>query len=177
MGLMVFVLLTAGFAYWVLHIISQADKNRCKKEHETTTTGGMSQADGEKVLKSLNGLMCSKHSEMEEGLIEYSIVGESKYQEEISEICGGYLKSKEIRTENATIIPEPDNPFDKNAIVVKIKDKTVGYIAREDTAYFSVMIRNVNEGVSCPAEIRGGWKRRDGSRAMYGVFLQIKVTA
>ena len=43
---------------------------------------------------------------------------------------------------NATLVPEPTNPHDKNAIKVCINNQLVGYIKREETSIVSSILSN-----------------------------------
>lgn len=176
MAVLAFITLLIVFCIFLYFAFSERRSlSTVSRSQEQGTLSSMTESAAHKKLAALDSIMRSKHSDVTDTVLEYSIVGESKYQTELSDICGGYLKSKETHAEEATINIEPDNPFDKNAVVVKIKGKTVGYIPREDTGAFINLIHGSNGGVSCPVEIRGGWKRRDGSQAAFGVFLQIKV--
>lgn len=122
-----------------------------------------------KLAGALKKMLSSKNVKLFGDTLVLSIVGESKYQNEIREIA----KAKDLRagdlTVDATIKAEPDNPYDKNAIVVKISDATVGYIAKSDTAWFHEFLARSPGEFSSKAEIRGGGK------VMYGVFLQVPL--
>lgn len=72
----------------------------------------------------------------------------------------------------AVLIPEPDNPYDPSAVVVKINDKTVGYLARDTAKLFcSALVSNKFEAALCEAAINGGWDRGRGDRGHFGVRL------
>jgi hypothetical protein len=174
MAVLIFVLVVFAFAFLGYHLLAGEPQIEQKNTTTSTPIGPGTAADHEKVA-AVQMIARSKNSDLNEDAIEYSIVGESNYQQELAEICGGYLKSKEARVEEALLIPEPDNPADMNAVAIKIKNKTVGYIPKTDAKHFQVLLKGTTDGLTCPAEIRGGWKRRDGSQALYGVFLQIKV--
>lgn len=54
---------------------------------------------------------------------------------------------------DAQLVPEPENPHDPNAIRVVVDGKTVGYIARNNTARISEII---SRGLTVKANITGG---------------------
>src|SRR4051812_31164097 len=56
------------------------------------------------------------------------IVGESNYQDALSRLCGGYTRDGHQLHTRASLVPEPSNPYDKNAIRVDIDAQTVGYL-------------------------------------------------
>lgn len=61
------------------------------------------------------------------------VVGESSYESQIRSQFGPLAKDqdKELFTE-AVLVPEPDNPYDSNAISVRVKQAVVGYLSRDD---------------------------------------------
>ena len=65
----------------------------------------------------------------------------------------------------ATLVPEPDNPYDANAVrVIIVADSFghVGYLAREDAvAHRPVINRLASLGMvtACRASLSGGWER------------------
>jgi collagen type III alpha len=68
------------------------------------------------------------------------------------------------------LVPEPTNPYDRNAVAVLIGTRQVGHLARDDAAeYTRPLTRRRQKGLptTCRAVIAGG--RRGGS---YGVFLE-----
>lgn len=102
---------------------------------------------------------------------DFDIVGEASYQDAIGKLA---------RTGDrhvAHLRPEPENPFDKNAVAVFIGHDKVGYLSKRDAQTF------VNElalagirGVmfACPAYITGGFKKEDGAHAHFGIKLGIR---
>jgi rubrerythrin len=103
------------------------------------------------------------------------VVGESYRQDALWAIVGG-RRSEPIRHEtHALLIPEPDSPYDPNAIQVLIAGQLVGYLSREDAAAYrpgllALMRKNVNGLVALDAVIVGGGLRPDGPGRL-GVFL------
>jgi len=75
--------------------------------------------------------------------------------------------------------PEPENPFDANAIAVWLAQdvggaKNIGYLPRDMAAEIAPAI----EGESLLGrvfEITGGFEKRDGSIANYGVIVEVEI--
>jgi hypothetical protein len=94
------------------------------------------------------------------------VVGTSHYQDALLELSGRQ-GDEEIRVEKiAVFVPEPDNPHDPNAVAVKIEDRLVGYLSRdENTRWLDVVTGNE---VGAEAMIAG----RGGTTGL-GVFLRL----
>jgi len=103
------------------------------------------------------------------------VVGESHYQETLWDVVGG-RRSEPVRYESvALLIPDPENPYDPNAIEVRIDGLLVGHLSREDAAAYRpglirLMQDNATPLVALHAAIVGGG-RRNGRVGYLGVFL------
>lgn len=92
------------------------------------------------------------------------VVGESNYQSDIQ-------RALEFGGEDtvALLVPEPDNPYDPNAVAVYVCGLKVGYLARSHAACYQqgLMAVQSREGkpVACRAEIVG--------RDIYGVKVYV----
>ena len=91
------------------------------------------------------------------------VVGESHYQAALEAICGGKGEEASDIEKWAHVIPEPDNPYDRNAVAVYIEGQKIGYLPRADAAPYAVLLGHIwsryhCRGV-CRARISGGWKR------------------
>jgi hypothetical protein len=103
------------------------------------------------------------------------VVGESHHQDELWEIVGGRT-SDPVRWETtALLIPNPENPYDPNAIEVRIDGLIVGYLSREDAATYRPGLIDLMRRTDPPlialhgVIVGGGWR---GTRIGYlGVFL------
>lgn len=101
-------------------------------------------------------------------------VGESNYQAALVRICSGHNRYGHDVELPATIALEPSNPYDSNAVVVKIQGKVVGYLPREQALRVGAQMRE--EGlhyVSCGALIVGGWRTNQYDEGSFGVRLAI----
>lgn len=108
---------------------------------------------------------------MGDGTYRFEIVGESHYQDALSEIAGGRKKTTAEVYRDAWLIPEPDNPYDLNAVAVDIDGKTVGYLPRLEAAKFKEENVLFFDAVKVPAVIVGGWKRSATNEGHFGVKL------
>ncbi len=115
-----------------------------------------------------------------DGDFEQEVVGESYYQDALSAICGGHCDEGHEHECVATLVPEPDNPHDSNAVAVLIEGRKVGHLPRVAAlVYTTALARHGNPAArfTCDAEIRGGWRRerRNGQvdEGGFGVWLDL----
>jgi hypothetical protein len=110
-----------------------------------------------------------------DGLRVWVVAGESHRQENLAAIAG--LKSDQgVWCERvAELRPEPDNPYDGNAVAVLIDGLPVGYLPRREAATHRRLIDRATAqhgAATCGAVINGGWSRsEEGSEGSYGVRL------
>lgn len=108
-----------------------------------------------------------------DGDYETDVVGESHYQDALSEICGGKTEAGHERECQATLKPEPENPHDANAVGVWIEGRKVGHLARSMAVGFSDAMRKRGVAeLTCGAVIVGGWARKSGT-GHFGVRLDL----
>jgi hypothetical protein len=105
------------------------------------------------------------------------VVGESHYQDALAAAVGGRTEDGADCERWAYLIPEPDNPYDRNAVAVYIDGQTVGYLGRGDAVEYSALLgelwQKYNVRAVCRANIRGGWDRGGGDVGHYGVKLAL----
>ncbi len=95
------------------------------------------------------------------------VVGTSHYQDALLALSGRE-SDEEIRLNViATLVPEPDNPHDPDAIAVHVDDNLVGYLAREENARWRDVV-GTEPTVSAEAMIAG-----KGGTTGLGVFLRL----
>ena len=92
-------------------------------------------------------------------------VGESQYQPALREIARRGLVCE------ATLNPEPDNPFDVNAVAVKVDGVTVGYLPRSHARRYQRRLLALAEPLRCPAKLIGGTR----DKPSFGVLLDTRV--
>jgi hypothetical protein len=130
-------------------------------------------------FSSLFGTSSSKSSALflaGEGEFAFEVVGESKYQDALSAICGGHCKDGHQHECIAELVPEPDNPYDKNAVAVVIKRRTVAYLSRDNAKWYLQELARLGrsgERASCRAMINGGWDRGRRGKGHFGVELDV----
>jgi hypothetical protein len=102
----------------------------------------------------------------------FPIVGESHYQRELETICGGKSERGARERHAALLLPEPNNPYDKHAVCVKIFNSTVGYLARDIAPDFLRALRKTDYlAIASEAIIVGGWHRTGEEDGYFGVRL------
>ena len=109
-------------------------------------------------------------------------VPRSAYQGSLEALAGGRtIDGAKNRDHTALLLPEPSNPYDKNAVrIVVVTTKgdaaQIGYLSRDDAlAYRPIIDRLARDGkvAACLASISGGWDRGSGDRGSFGVRLAI----
>lgn len=113
----------------------------------------------------------SKYHQIEgDGDFDFEISGESFYQDTLNRICGGKTPEGHERYCVAYLVPEPDNPYDKNAVAVYIENLKVGHIPKTIARRMSEAL--AGRYATIDAVIVGGWSRaRDEGH--YGVKLNM----
>jgi hypothetical protein len=93
------------------------------------------------------------------------VVGESFYRKAIREAIGLVGEGEDIW---ASLVPDPANPYDPNAVKVVISGKHVGHLSRDVAIVFGPVARRITElqcDAQCMAMITGG--------SMAGVVLNL----
>jgi HIRAN domain len=108
------------------------------------------------------------------GRHDLEVVGESHYQDALRRVGGGRTTER-VRVETqAMLVREPDNPYDANAISVRIEGSTVGYLCRDDARSFlpGLLKLEARYGarISLAGVVVGGGIRQDGP-GMLGIWL------
>jgi hypothetical protein len=80
-------------------------------------------------------------SRLLDGNIDLEVVGESHYQDALWGLCGEVRGARVRKAIIATLVPEPDNPYDSNAIAVQIAGQKVGHLPAQTAAqYYSGLV-------------------------------------
>jgi len=107
------------------------------------------------------------------GDIRVEVVGESHYQPAIRAACNWKPGTDTLFYCTAELVPEPTNPYDRNAIKVTINGVCVGHLSRQDAVTLGPAIRaaikHQGSGV-CRAVIAG---HANGDTDNLGVFLHL----
>lgn len=106
---------------------------------------------------------------------DLEVVGEARYQEHLWASARASI-GDEVRFDIiATLVPEPKNAYDENAVSVQIDGRTVGYLARATAQAYLPGLRKLMETVGGHVALRGvivgGGQRADGP-GMLGVWLR-----
>ena len=111
-------------------------------------------------------------------------VGASHYQPQIEHLVGGRTRmgygiepGYHRALFAALLLPEPDNPYDKNTVGVIIRNLTVGYLDREVAKDFiAALARDGLDRAACRAAVCGGWHRHSLDQdddGLFGVRLDV----
>jgi hypothetical protein len=107
------------------------------------------------------------------------VVGESHYQRFLEE-AGGRRQDHGVSDPDhkAILVPEPDNPVDRNAVAVNVQTGPsdmvkAGYIAATAAPEWQAVFRLIApaEAIRCDAKLTGGWDRGYGDTGSIGVVL------
>jgi Protein of unknown function (DUF4236) len=105
----------------------------------------------------------------------FDVVGESHYQVELERIVGGRTENSARYKCVATLTPEPDNPYDPQAVCVTVNRSKVANLSRDWAVKFNAALASSGYArATCNALIVGGWGRR-GDRGHFGIKLDIAL--
>jgi len=107
------------------------------------------------------------------GPYRVEVVGESNYQKELARFSGPKTPDGVGVYVTAWLVPEPNNPHDRNAVSVRVRETVVAYLPREVApTYHKAMgaIGKAGESLAVKARIHGGWKR-PGDEGSYAITL------
>lgn len=99
------------------------------------------------------------------------VVGESNFQEHLRRLYKAHSATEHDVKIIATLVPENDNRIDPDAIKVEIRSQIVGYLSRQLAAEYRKSVGE--ESGHCSAKIVGGFLLEDGTRASFGVKLNL----
>jgi hypothetical protein len=103
------------------------------------------------------------------GGLQVGVVGESHYQDALTAIVGGKRPESVRIPTQATLVPEPDNPSDPNAVGVYIAGRKVGHLPRPAAQAFAPVgpaTRRTTKGRRMFGDHHrrlGSWGRRHGT--------------
>jgi hypothetical protein len=103
-----------------------------------------------------------------------NVAGESHYQDALRELAPWDGRDDLRHEALATLVPEPDNPHDPNAVRVEIAGRLVGYLPRAAAeSYGSLLAVYTRKGrpVTCDAMIAA--RATGGEAGPIGVFLKL----
>ena len=110
-----------------------------------------------------------------DGAYDFNIVGESHYQDILSQICGGHAEGGHGFDCAAELVPDPNNKYDSNCVRVLIGGQLVGHLSRDDNEdYLEALAGSGLRGrtAMCRARVVGGWRDAKGD-GNFGVKLDI----
>lgn len=107
------------------------------------------------------------------------VVGESHYQDHLRRLVGDHGdEAAELETV-AVLVPDSTNAYDDKAVRVEIEGLAVGHLPKDAARVYRKKLKakgQNNVPASCGALVMGGYIGRNGSRAHYGVKLDLGAT-
>jgi len=111
-----------------------------------------------------------------DGSYRFEVVGESHYQADLERIVGGRTEDSASFQCVGTLTPEPNNPYDPQAVCVSVDGCTVAHLSRDWAPKFNAALSSSGyTRASCNALIVGGWDRGDDDRGHFGIKLDIAL--
>ena len=109
---------------------------------------------------------------------DFEMVGESNYQDVLWRAVANEIpEERGYRVEvTAALFREPDNPYDEDAICVRVNGERVGYFPAEYAPDYGDVFDELAERVhagACAAVIAGGFRLDSGGRAALGIWLDL----
>lgn len=112
-----------------------------------------------------------------DGTFQFPVVGESHYQKQIAEIVGDWDPTIGVRNVRCFLVmqPEPDNPYDPNAVALRFKRGTVGFLARNVAAEFCAALeRSALTFAVVRGVVNGGWQDPGREDGLFGIRLDAR---
>lgn len=111
------------------------------------------------------------HGAVLEGRHQVLVVGESFYQDALLAIAGPKGEEGACHACLATLVCEPSNPYDPNAVAVTIDGRKVGHLNREQAAMVCKRLAARRSPCTVRAQVNGGWDRGKGDTGHFGVVI------
>lgn len=109
-----------------------------------------------------------------EGNERVAAVGEASYQSTLLRLCGAEPGDAVGFDCTATLVAEPTNPYDPNAVQVYVEGEHVAYLSRADALAYQPAVRQcakLGRLIICPAYIAGRGAGADTENL--GIFLHL----
>jgi hypothetical protein len=107
-----------------------------------------------------------------DGAFAFPVVGLSHHQAVLERIAGGRSQNGVKKFCAALLIPEPDNPYDSDAVAVYIGREQAGYLSRGVAPEFLEALEHAGFGrAACEAVVVGGWDHGPRDRGDFSVRL------
>jgi hypothetical protein len=157
------VIIVFGVFYWLWTAYNGSSANKSAPQRTATIQF--------KIYASRKEAMEDAHPLSAHGSFDQEVVGESHYQGMLSKIVASIPSGHDFV--QATLEMEPNNPYDKNAVAVKIAGQLVGYLPKAAAKEYRKLAKaeSIPAITVCPAIIRGS------PDTSYGVWLGIPELA
>jgi HIRAN domain len=95
-----------------------------------------------------------------------SIVGETHHQEALGRVFSMTKGASGTKTRAATLVPEPGNQYDANAVAVVVRGERIGYLKRNVAAEYSPALQRMGKPLECRVRLE-----RQGPESGQGAIL------
>ena len=100
------------------------------------------------------------------------VVSGSRHQDRLEWLAQGRGEEPADYVCTVLLLPEPDNPFDPNAVSVSVRGVRIGYLPADAAASMSAAMRTWGfDRATCAAIIEGGWYRSAEDKGDFCVRL------
>lgn len=107
-----------------------------------------------------------------DGKFAFPVVGESHHEAMLERLAGGRTKDGVHIACAVLLLPQPDNPYDPDAVAAFIRGHEVGFLARNVAGEFlQALAAGGYDRAGCEAVIVGGWDRGPADTGFFGVRL------
>lgn len=108
---------------------------------------------------------------------QLDIVGENWHEEAIQNAVGDDLKlDQQVTVERVVeLVPEPDNPYDSNAISVRYENQVLGYIAAEQAPDFLPLVTTVIKARRVPTVAADIWAVKRNTRNGIRIYSNVRI--
>lgn len=96
------------------------------------------------------------------------IVGEMHHQEALARVFNMTEAASDTKTRAATLVPEPGNQYDTNAVAVLVRGELIGYLKRDVAAAYSPALQRTGKPLKCRVRLA----RQGGSEGIILAFFE-----
>lgn len=82
-----------------------------------------------------------------------AIVGEMHHQQELTRVFNLTSGATSVRSRKAALVPEPQNPYDANAVAVVVRGEVIGYLKRNVAATYSAPLQRLGRPLDCEVRL------------------------
>lgn len=110
----------------------------------------------------------------------FDVVGEAWREESVLMALGGLAIEEEKTVEDIVtfLVPEPTNPYDRNAVMVWMNGYHVGYLDKDNAKTFQPVLNKIVAAGYCPSTSGRLWgaARVNGGQLRYHLYARVALT-